>query len=102
MKGGIDITPESEAEAGEDYCRLLGWALALAHARGGDAAAIAGYVGRSEVLDEAILEFAQSYADQNDRDYEHFMKAARRGEIPLAGERARTRSVKRGTRRRRR
>jgi len=85
MKGGIEITPESDAEAGEDYCRLCGWALALAHARGGDAASISGYLGRSEVFDEAILEFAEGYAEQSERDYERFAKAAGRGAIRVAG-----------------
>ena len=48
-----------------EYGRLCGWALAKAHARSGDAAKIAGYMGASSVFDEAISEFAVEYADQN-------------------------------------
>jgi hypothetical protein len=54
-----------------------GWALALAHVKSGDAAAIAGYAGKSEVLDDAMTKFAFAYAEQNERDYEQLQKAAR-------------------------
>lgn len=53
------------------YAVFCGWALARGHAKGGGcAAAIAGYLGRKPVFDEAITAFAQAYADQNQRDYE--------------------------------
>ena len=47
-----------------DYCGLCGWALALAHAKSGDPAAIAGYLGTGSVFDAAVEEFAVRYADQ--------------------------------------
>jgi uncharacterized protein (DUF2252 family) len=64
-----------------EYGKLCGWALAKAHARSGDAAKIAGYMGASDVFDDAICEFAVEYADQNDRDYRAFIKAIREGRL---------------------
>ena len=63
------------------YGRICGWALARAHARSGDAARIAGYMGSSEAFDDAISEFAMQYADQNQRDYRAFVKAVRERRI---------------------
>ena len=51
------------------YARFCGWTLARAHARSGDAAAIAGYLGTSDKFDRAMAAFAETYADQNERDY---------------------------------
>ena len=51
------------------YARICGWALARAHARSGNAAAIAAYMGTSGRFERSMLEFAESYADQNDRDH---------------------------------
>ncbi len=52
-----------------EYCRFCGWALARAHARSGDPAQISGYLGRSDVFDRALAAFAETYADQTERDY---------------------------------
>jgi hypothetical protein len=65
---------------------LCGWALALAHAKSGDAALIAGYVGTSAALDESIARFALAYADQTERDHEALTRAARQGRIQVASE----------------
>jgi len=51
------------------YARLCGWTLARAHARSGDRIALAAYLGCSAKFDHAIAEFAETYADQNERDY---------------------------------
>ena len=51
------------------YARLCGWTLARAHARAGDAAAIASYLGTDDRFDQAMARFAETYADQNERDY---------------------------------
>jgi uncharacterized protein (DUF2252 family) len=59
------------------YGRLCAWALARAHARSGDAALIAGYMGSNATFDDAICEFAVEYSDQNQRDYRAFVKAVR-------------------------
>ncbi|HKF41639.1 MAG TPA: DUF2252 domain-containing protein [Thermoanaerobaculia bacterium] len=85
MKGGIDFNPAT-ADVGmvPDYCALCGWALALAHARSGDASAITGYVGTSEALDDALSKFARAYSDQTERDYDLLVKAARARRVPVA------------------
>ena len=69
-----------------DYGKLCGWALAKAHARSGDAAKIAGYMGSSPTFDDAICEFAVEYADQNQRDYRAFIQAIREGRLKAIGD----------------
>ena len=64
-----------------DYGKLCGWTLARAHARSGDRVAIAAYLGSGNNFDRAILEFATAYADQNERDYQLLVDAARSGRI---------------------
>ena len=63
------------------YARLCGRTLARAHAKAGDAALIAGYMGKSEMMDESLSRFAIAYANQTEMDYEKFMKAIRAGHI---------------------
>ncbi len=65
------------------YAGFCGWTLARAHARTGDRCAIAGYLGSSDVFDEAVADFAASYADQNERDYAELAKAAKSGRITV-------------------
>jgi uncharacterized protein (DUF2252 family) len=60
------------------YARLCGEVLAKGHARTGDAAMLAGYVGTSSRLDHAITEFAAAYAEQTNADYRRFIKWLRR------------------------
>ncbi len=64
-----------EAEALPFYARLCGRTLARAHARGGDAAMIAGYLGEGDSFDEAVAQFALLYAAQTARDYARFKQA---------------------------
>ena len=68
------------------YADACGWALARAHARSGDAAMIAGYMGSGRTFDEAICDFAGDYADQAERDHEAFVKAIREGRVTAAAE----------------
>ena len=63
------------------YARMCGATLARAHARSGDWIAIASYLGKGTVFDEAIADFAAAYADQNERDYETLVRAVRSGRI---------------------
>jgi uncharacterized protein (DUF2252 family) len=63
------------------YAALCGAVLARAHARTGDPAEIAGYLGESNTFDEAMVEFAFRYADQNDADYAAFVRAVREKRI---------------------
>src|SRR5262245_56106170 len=65
----------------EEYGRLCGWALAKAHARAGDSISIAGYLGKSDVFDKALAGFAESYADQNERDYAALEQAVKEGRV---------------------
>src|SRR4051812_4919963 len=58
------------------YGELCGVTLAHAHARSGDAAKIAGYLGDDDTFDRALERFAVAYADQNDADYAQFSDAA--------------------------
>jgi uncharacterized protein (DUF2252 family) len=59
------------------HADLCGQALARAHARAGDAAAIAGYIGLGDALPRALAVFAEAYADQNQRDHEALRAAGR-------------------------
>ncbi|MGZ5382082.1 MAG: DUF2252 family protein, partial [Thermoanaerobaculia bacterium] len=63
------------------YAQFCGWNLARAHAKSGDAAAIAGYLGRSDIFDRSLVSFAEAYAVQNLRDYEAFRTAVEEGRI---------------------
>jgi uncharacterized protein (DUF2252 family) len=63
----------------ELYARLCGWTLARAHARSGDRIALAAYLGGSAKFDQAIADFAETYADQNERDYAAFQAAVKDG-----------------------
>ncbi|HEX4963252.1 MAG TPA: DUF2252 domain-containing protein [Thermoanaerobaculia bacterium] len=62
-----------------DYAGFCGRALARAHARSGDAAVLAGYLGANDVFDQALAKFAVVYADQTERDFEALQKAVRAG-----------------------
>lgn len=85
MKGGIELEPGATSPAGlVEYAKICGWALALAHAKSGDAAMIGGYLGKSDVFDEALVNFAAAYAVQTRTDHEAFAQAARDGLIEVA------------------
>jgi uncharacterized protein (DUF2252 family) len=64
------------------YARLCGRALAKAHARSGDPTAISSYLGDGNTFDLAMAAFAETYADQNERDYKTLKDAVDRGVIP--------------------
>jgi hypothetical protein len=63
------------------YGKASGWTLARAHARSGDRVAIASYLGKSDAFDHAIATFAETYADQNERDYQELGDAVDDGRI---------------------
>jgi len=84
MKGSVPL----EVARPDDltlYGRLCGAALARAHARAGQPALLAGYLGSSTAFDEALAAFAVAYADQNDRDYESFLDGIRLGRVRAEG-----------------
>jgi uncharacterized protein (DUF2252 family) len=67
----------------DGYARLCGWIMARAHAKaGGQAIEVSAYIGRGDQFAEALTGYATSYADQVERDYEVFLKACHRGELP--------------------
>ena len=65
----------------ELYARICGWTLARAHARSGDRVALAAYLGGGDSFEEAIAKFAESYADQNERDHEALVAAIDSGRV---------------------
>ncbi len=65
------------------YAEICGWTLARAHARSGEPAKIAGYLGKSDRFDEAIADFSIAYADQTERDHAVLMQAVREGKIEV-------------------
>jgi hypothetical protein len=76
------VEPEElRGPALHEYGLLCGELLARAHARTGDAAAIAGYCGESEKLDKAVAAYARSYADQTEQDHAQLLKAIRAGRL---------------------
>ena len=80
MKGSIEV--ETLRPLGLTfYARICGWTLARAHARSGDPVAIDAYLGASDAFDKSITDFSQRYADQNEQDYEEFIKAIRSGRL---------------------
>jgi uncharacterized protein (DUF2252 family) len=68
------------------YARLCGWTLARAHARSGDRAALAAYLGGSDRFDQAIADFAETYADQNELDYAALQAAVKDGKAEATTE----------------
>jgi uncharacterized protein (DUF2252 family) len=85
MKGGISVGGDGiNAKVFPDFAKLFGWALANAHARSGDPAVLAGYCGKSEALDDALVKFSIAYSKQNEADYDTFLKAIKSGKISCA------------------
>ena len=85
----IKIQPMVEvldARAMARYAEWCGWALARAHAKSGDAAMISGYLGNSGRFDDAMADFAMTYAEQNERDHQALLKAIRAGRIEVIRE----------------
>ena len=75
------VIEEMQPRSMEVYARLCGWTLARAHARAGDRIAIAGYLGNSTKFDIAIADFAETYADQNERDHAALAAAVAAGRV---------------------
>ena len=65
------------------YAATCGWILARAHARSGEPAMISGYLGKSDVFDEAIADFSASYADQCEQDHDTMVQAVRAGRLEV-------------------
>jgi uncharacterized protein (DUF2252 family) len=68
------------------YADFCGWTLARAHAKSGYSATISGYLGKGDQFDQAMGEFAITYADQTERDHEALVKAVRSGRVEAMDE----------------
>jgi uncharacterized protein (DUF2252 family) len=80
------ISPDVETfdkDMFRSYAKVCGWNLARAHAKSGDAGAIAGYLGKSHEFDEAIAAFAKAYADLTERDHAALKSAITSGRIEV-------------------
>ena len=80
MKGSVEAA-DLEFSGFTSYLSVCALCLAHAHARSGDAAAIAGYSGKSDTYDKAIGGFAMLYADQTEHDYSQLNKAMKDGTV---------------------
>jgi uncharacterized protein (DUF2252 family) len=74
----VDTFGKTEMASYADWC---GQAMALSHARSGDAAMLSGYMGTSDSFDVAVADFSLAYADQNEKDYTSLQRAIRQGKI---------------------
>ncbi|WP_243147373.1 DUF2252 family protein [Scytonema sp. UIC 10036] len=82
MKTTVDIEDLSSSEL-IGYATLCGWALARAHARSGDSIMISSYLGKNDTFDEAIANFATTYANQVERDYQAFVATVNSDQLPV-------------------
>ena len=80
MKGSVDTTVLQPPGLGF-YGGFCAWALARSHARTGDAAAIAAYLGTGDKFDSAIADFSETYADLNARDHAAYVAAIDAGRV---------------------
>jgi uncharacterized protein (DUF2252 family) len=79
-----NVGAELEADALPFAASLCGRTLARAHARGGDAATLAGYMGDGDGFDSAIADFAVAYAAQSVTDWQEFCRALDSGRLGVA------------------
>jgi uncharacterized protein (DUF2252 family) len=63
------------------YAQICVWVLARAHAKGGDAAMVSGYLGKKDTFDDALSQFAIDYADQTEKDHAKLAKAVKAGRV---------------------
>jgi predicted hotdog family 3-hydroxylacyl-ACP dehydratase len=82
-KGSVNVDTMDPAHL-LGYGELCAWTLAKGHARSGDPAAIAAYLGKKDRFDVAMADFAEAYATQNEADYAAMKQAAEEGRIEVA------------------
>jgi uncharacterized protein (DUF2252 family) len=87
MKMSIPLEGLSVAHLNQ-YTDACGWTLARAHAKSGDPAIIASYLGKGDRFDRALAKFAVAYADQTERDHGALLKAVRAGRVTVLEEEA--------------
>jgi uncharacterized protein DUF2252 len=81
---GIAVAEQMIPDGMLRFGELCGHSLARSHARSGDRIAIAEYLGAGDVFDQAMVQFAESYADQNERDHAALVDAVRTGRVLAA------------------
>jgi hypothetical protein len=81
-KAGIECS-DLEGKGLAQYAEVCGELLAKGHARSGDPCMLSGYLGMSERLDQALVNFAVDYADQTTRDFEAWLKGIREGKVAV-------------------
>jgi uncharacterized protein (DUF2252 family) len=79
-KASVDIDVMGPVPMGL-YAQMCGWTLARAHARSGDAIALASYLGAKDTFARSLTRFAATYADQNEKDHATLVAAIKSGEI---------------------
>jgi hypothetical protein len=80
----MKLSPEVDTFGRDEMDIFAGWcgrALALSHARAGSSSMIAGYLGKSDAFDEAMVKFSLAYADQNEQDHAAFRRAVKSGKV---------------------
>jgi len=81
LRGELHVVEAMTHEDLVAWGRLCAWALARGHARSGDPAMLAGYLGDDDVVDHAMADFAGRYADQTERDHSAFLAAIAQGRV---------------------
>jgi uncharacterized protein (DUF2252 family) len=80
----IKLSARVEIFGRAEFDLYAGWcakALAISHARAGSSALLSGYMGKSEVFDQAIAAFSMAYADQNEKDHAALARAVKKGQV---------------------
>jgi uncharacterized protein (DUF2252 family) len=70
-----------DADILAEYAEYCGWALARCHARSGKSGVLSGYMGKRDEFDEAVADFSEAYADQNEADHAALLNAVRSGRL---------------------
>ena len=81
---GIAVPEEMRPIGMRAFAALSGGTLARAHAKSGDRIAISSYLGKKDTFDQALAQFAESYADQNEADYARLLEAISSGRVEAA------------------
>jgi uncharacterized protein (DUF2252 family) len=81
MKMSAQIEEGATGQQALLYAGLCGRTLAHAHAKSGDSALISGYLGKTDIFEKALGDFAVAYADQNEKDYEALVSAVKSGRV---------------------
>jgi uncharacterized protein (DUF2252 family) len=79
---GSFVIEELSPQSLQIYGELCAWSLARAHARSGDRIAIDAYLGKSATFEQALADFAETYADVTEEDHRQLAEAVTAGRVP--------------------